>query len=84
MDDTELHVPSIGLLISERIKYNIPELNIVTLNGLLSNLKQLISEMTCVNPEERLSAVKILDILSWQSVTHGQVRVQFMFDNTAK
>ena len=80
MDDTELHVPSIGLLISERIKYNIPELNIVTLNGPLSNLKQLISEMTCVNPEERLSAVKILDILSWQSVTHGQVRVQFMFN----
>ena len=61
MDDSELHVPSIGLLISERIKYKIPQLNIVTVND---PLKRLISLMTCVNPEERLSALKVLEILN--------------------
>ena len=64
MDASELHVPSIGQLISERIKYKVPELNIVTSNIPTKNIKWLISRMTCVNPEERLSAAQILELLS--------------------
>ena len=60
MDDSELHAPSIGQLISERIKYKVPELSIVKLEGPLRNLKWLVSQMTCVNPEKRLSASKVL------------------------
>ena len=78
MDDSEFHAPSIGLLISERIKYNVPELNIVTLNGPAINLKWLISQMTCVNPEKRLSAHKVLDVLNLDHLeTDLEVRVQF-------
>ena len=33
MEDSELHAPSIGLLISERIKYKVSELNIVKVEG---------------------------------------------------
>ena len=72
MEDSELHVPSIGLLISERIKYKVPELKIVTLNGPLKNLKLLISQMTRVNPEERLSAEEVLGVL--ESVKFNQVQ----------
>ena len=64
MEDSELHAPSIGQLISERIKYKVSELNIVKIESPHSNLKWLISRMTCVNPEERLSASKVLDILN--------------------
>ena len=46
MEDSELHVPSIGLLISERIKYKVPELNIVKFNDPAKNFKWLISWMT--------------------------------------
>ena len=69
MHDSEFHAPSIGQLISERIKYRVPELNIVTINGPVTKMKRLISHMTCVNPEERLSASKVLDLL--------EVRIQF-------
>ena len=65
MVDSELHVPSIGQLIAERIKYKIPELSIVKIEGEQSSVKSvksLISRMTCVNPEERLSAENILDL----------------------
>ena len=58
MDDSEFHAPSIGQLIAERIKYKVSELNIVHCKGPALNLKWLIREMTCVNPEERLSASK--------------------------
>ena len=64
MDDSELRVPSIGLLIAERIKYKVPELNIVKTEGPSRSLKWFISQMTSVNPEERLSAEKVLDILN--------------------
>ena len=74
MEDSELHAPSIGQLIAERIKYKVPELNVVTFNGPAKNLKRLISQMTSVNPEERLSAEKILDLL--ESVKADQVRVK--------
>ena len=73
MDDSELHVPSIGLLISERIKYNVPELSIVTLNSPTKNIKWLISQMICVDPEERISAAKVLDIL--QSMKNNEVAI---------
>ena len=64
MDDSELHAPSIGQLISERVKYKVPELSIVKIKCPQSNLKRLISQMTCVNPEERLSAENVIVILS--------------------
>ena len=54
MEDSEFHAPSIGLLISERIKYKVPELSIVKIEGEQRSLKSLISQMTCVNPEERI------------------------------
>ena len=76
-DHSELHHPSIGQLIAERIKYNIPALNIVKVErgaikmGTLDHqkeettrsLKRLVSQMTSVNPKERLSAAKVLDEL---------------------
>ena len=64
MDDTELHTDSIGRLITERIKYKVQELNIVKIEGPQRSLKWLISRMTCVNPEERLSAGNVIFILS--------------------
>ena len=63
-DDSDLHTPSIGLLIAERIKYKVPQLSVVKIEGPQRSLKWLISQMTSVNPEERLSAEKVLDILS--------------------
>ena len=59
MEDSEFHVPSIGLLISERVKYKVPELNIVKIEGEQRSLKWLISRMTCRNPKERLSAENV-------------------------
>ena len=61
MDDSELHAPSIGQLISERIKYKIPELSIVPHRK--DGLKWLIAQMTCSNPKDRLSAFKVLTLL---------------------
>ena len=60
---TELHTDSIGRLIAERIKYKVPELNIVKIEGEQRRLKRLISRMTCVNPEERLSAANVFYVL---------------------
>ena len=64
IDDSALFADSIGRLIAERIKYKVSELNIVELEGSQKRLKQLISRMTCVNPEERWSAAKVLDVLN--------------------
>ena len=72
-EDSELHALSIGQLISGRIKYKIPELSIVKLEGEKRSLKRLISQMTCVNPEERLSAAGVLDVLK-----NAEVRMQFL------
>ena len=58
--DSEFHVLSIGQLIAERIKYKVPELGIVKTEGRRKSLKWLISRMTCVKPEERLTAEKVL------------------------
>ena len=78
---SEYHAPSIGQLIAERIKYSIPELSIVKIEGEHRSLKWLISQMTCVNPEERLSAVNVLDILNLDHMkTDLVVRVLFSFD----
>ena len=63
MDDSEFHAPSIGQLIAERIKYKVPKLNIVKVEGPQRNLKWLISRMTCIKPEERWSAEKVFDKL---------------------
>ena len=71
MDDSELHAPSIGQLIAERIKYKVPELSIVKTEEEQRSLKSLISQMTCVNPEERLSASKVLDFLEVRSQLTG-------------
>ena len=60
MDDSEYYVPSIGQLIAERIKYKVPELNIVKVERAQRRLKWLLSRMTCVNPEERWSAEKVI------------------------
>ena len=71
-EDSELHVPSIGLLIAERIKYKVPELNIVRVRGCCT---WLISKMTCIEPEERLSASEVLENLTdpqvWSSTHFG-------------
>ena len=58
MEDSELHAPSIGQLISERIKYKVPVLNIVIDKEEQGLLKWLISRMTCPEPEERWSAAE--------------------------
>ena len=63
MDDSEFYVQSIGQLIAERIKYKVPELSIVKVEGAQPKLKRLISQMTCVNPEERLSAERVLYVI---------------------
>ena len=76
MNDSELLVPSIGQLIAERIKYNVPILSIVKIKGITKNLKQLISQMTCVDPRNRLSAANLFDVLNQDSVlTDMKVRV---------
>ena len=63
MEDSEFHVPSIGQLISERVKYKVQELSIVKIKGPQRSLKWLISRMTCFNPEDRLSADRVLCVL---------------------
>ena len=62
-DDSELHTEPIGRLIAERIKYKVQELNIVKIRGEQRSLKWLVSQMTCVNPEERASADDVFDVL---------------------
>ena len=63
MDDSEFNLPSIGQLIAERIKYKVKKLNTVHFKGPAMNLKWIIREMTCVNPEEHLSASETLEKL---------------------
>ena len=63
MEGSEQHAPSIGQLIAERIKYKVSELNIVTLEGSTNELKRIISQMTCVNPGERLPATEVMNKL---------------------
>ena len=60
LHDSEYHAPSIGQLIAERIKYKVEELSIVRIDGDKISLKRLISEMTHVNPKERLTASAVL------------------------
>ena len=72
-DDSEFYVQSIGQLIAERIKYKVPELSIVKMEGTQPKWKRLISQMTCVNPEERLSAERVLYVIhNLQSVDANQ------------
>ena len=75
MDDSEVHTDSIGRLIAERIKYKVRELNIVKIDGEQRRLKRLISGMTCVNPEERLSAERVLYILHNPGTLEGDLKV---------
>ena len=63
MDDSELHVPSIGQLIAERIKYKVSKLNIVKVEGPNTRLKKLISRMTSVNPNDQMIAARVLFVL---------------------
>ena len=65
-DDSELHVPSIGQLIAERIKYKSKALDVVKDTRetiFFAKLKGLIKKMTHFNPEERITAKKALDEL---------------------
>ena len=68
--DSELHQP-IGLLISERIKYNISEVNIVLIQEHLgteeekeSIIRRLIKGMTYLAPKLRLSAEEVFQYLT--------------------
>ena len=63
-EDSEIYADSIGRLIAERIKYKVPELNIVLAYGEQGRIKWLISQMTHVEPEERWTAAKVLHILN--------------------
>ena len=78
-DDTELHVLSIGQLIWERMRYKVSELNIVLIQDDLGKeerkplmIRQLIKEMTCMPPEERLSAEAVFQSLVGFELRHGQ------------
>ena len=61
-DESEVHAP-IGSLIAERIKYQVPELNVVVIEdteNTETEVKRLIHGTTHHNSEERLSAVDVL------------------------
>ena len=66
-DDSELWVPSIGQLISERIKYKVAELRIVVVEDkgtdITSQIKRIIQKMTAIDPKQRLRAAKLVDAL---------------------
>ena len=66
MEDSELFTDSIGRLIAERIKYKVPELNIVKMEGPHKSLKWLIEQMTCVDPQKRFSAKDVINNLQQQ------------------
>ena len=74
-DDFELQIDSIGRLIAERIKYKVPELSVVKIVGEQNRWKQLISQMTCINPEQRLSAERVLYILHNPGTLEGDLKV---------
>ena len=81
-DASEHHASFIGQLISERIKYRVPELSIVKIEGeqsSVNSVKSLISRMTCVNPEERLSVENILNLLKIVTANF-EARIQFTVD----
>ena len=70
-DDSELHAPSIGQLIAERIKYKVPDLNIVPVVALddvtnvcdgeiTKEIKDIIRQMTNACPKDRLSATAVV------------------------
>ena len=68
-DESELHAQSIGQLIAERIKYKVPELNIVDISGtsgatpnenITNETRKLIQKMTCVDPKQRLNSAQVL------------------------
>ena len=64
-EESEVHAP-IGSLIAERIKYQVSDLNVVVIEGPESRateVKRLIHGMTHYKPEERLSAVDVLQSL---------------------
>ena len=74
-DGSELRAP-IGQLIAERIKYKVKELNIVVIDNdnenmgdsgknlnIPNEIRKIIQEMTCVKPEDRLSASQTLALL---------------------
>ena len=67
-EDSELHAPSVGQLIAERMKYNIKELRVINTDNMESKVatsprtneaKLLIAKMTRVNPKERISAAHV-------------------------
>ena len=72
---SEHHARSIGQLIAGRIKYNPRELNIVMIEERVvgvdvthteddvREIKKLIQMMTCVEPEDRLTAEEVLQSL---------------------
>ena len=64
-EESEVHAP-IGSLIAERMKYQVPDLNVVVIEDTenrVAEVKRLIHDMTHYNPEERLSAVDVLQSL---------------------
>ena len=68
LEESEVHAPSIGQLIAERMKYKVKELHVVSEIGANSNTKlqeskRLIKQMTHFNPKERLSAHQVYDQL---------------------
>ena len=68
--DSEHHAPSIGQLIAERIKYDVKELNVVTVEDITRSsaadikvnveLKKIIQKMTAAGPKKRLSPAEVL------------------------
>ena len=85
-EDSELHQP-IGQLIAERIKYKVKELNIVIVEegkkeadstskdvrrDISAGMRNLIRQMTCVKPENRLSATEVQDSLKQVSASSAR------------
>ena len=71
-NDIEQHSP-VGQLITERIKYRVKELNIVVIDNdnenmgdsgknlnIPNEIRKIIQKMTCVKPQDRLSASQTL------------------------
>ena len=93
LEDSELHL-SIGQLIAERIKYKVPELNVVKLSHTSQDLfeteiRKLVQHMTCIEPEERPSANDIRKGLTKVRVvgrvgTENIVLKEFLFTESPK
>ena len=65
MDESEVNQP-VGSLIAERIKYHVPNLNVVVIENMENTeteIKRLIHDMTHYKPDERLSAADVLQSL---------------------